>query len=128
MIKDFDLWNSQKKQIHALRDNKLYHEREIWWCMLGANVGFEQNGSGEEFQRPVLILRGSSKNVCIAVPLTTSEKKNRYHISLGIINERPSSAIISQIRLIDTKRLVNKIGWLQKTKFAEIKNAIKGLL
>ena len=101
MQKDFDSWNKNKKRIHAENENKLYHEREVWWCSLGVNVGFEQDGTGVDNERPVLILKGFSKQVCLVMPLTTSEKKNPYHASLGKVDGRNAFAIISQIRLID---------------------------
>jgi hypothetical protein len=62
--KDFDAWNTEKKSIHANEDYlPLYHEREIRWCSLGQNVGFEQDGTGERHARPVLILKGFSRRV-----------------------------------------------------------------
>ena len=42
-IKDFNEWNTQKKTIHNSGENKFYHPRDIWWCSLGTNVGFEQD-------------------------------------------------------------------------------------
>ena len=77
----------------------------------------------------MVVIRGFSRQVCLVVPLTTSPKKNKYHLKLGkVIGDKSSSAIISQLKLIDTKRLVQKSGMLEKEKFAELKNAIKDLL
>ena len=126
--KDFDRWNAQKKAINSFGKNKLYHARDIWWCDLGINVGFEQDGTGEKNGRPVLIIRGFSKEVCLVIPLTTSQKNNRYYLKIGVVHNKKASAIISQIRLLDTKRLVNKIGTLNKEKFEETKKAIKNLI
>lgn len=107
MHKDFDAWNESKKDIHAKNENKLYHERDVWWCSLGINIGFEQDGTGVHGERPVLILKGFSKQVCLVVPLTTPKKKNPYHATLGKVENRDAFAIISQVCLIDTKRLIN---------------------
>lgn len=128
MRKDFDAWNKNKKRIHAENENKLYHEREVWWCSLGVNVGFEQDGTGTDGERPVLILKGFSKQVCLIMPLTTSEKKNPYHVSLEIVGGKNAFAIISQIRLIDTKRLINKIGFVNHKIFEKIRKDAKDLL
>jgi hypothetical protein len=65
MQKDFDGWNEQKKSIHVASHAPLYHEREIRWCHLGTNIGFEQDGTGEGRSRPVLILKGFSREVCV---------------------------------------------------------------
>ena len=97
----------------------------MWWCSLGVNVGFEQDGTGNPAQRPILKLKGFSKHVCLAVPLTTATKKNPYHISLGIIGGKEAFVITSQIRLIDTKRLINKIGFIDRDIFETIRKAVR---
>lgn len=128
MEKDFDGWNEQKKQINHRKDIPLYRERDIRWCRLGTNVGFEQDGSGNERSRPVLVLKGFSRAVCLVVPLTTSEKKNPFHIALGEVANRRAAAIISQLRLVDTRRLDQKLAVLDKNTFAGVKKAIKEML
>lgn len=127
MEKDFDSWNIRKKEINEEEPN-FYYEREIRWCSLGINIGFEQDGTSEAYKRPVLIVRGFSRHVCLIVPLTTSTKKNSYHFSIGIVEGKEAFAILSQIRLIDTKRLHARLAVLDKDKFKEIKKAIKNLL
>ena len=127
-MKDFDGWNMQKKTIHSSGENKFYHPRDIWWCSLGTNVGFEQDGTGIIKTRPVIIISGFSKNVCLIIPLTTSQKNNKYYLKIGRIKNKEASAIISQIRLIDTKRLIKKMGVINKNKFEEIRKAVKDLI
>ena len=128
MTKDFDRWSEDKKKIHAQHEEKLYHAREIWWCALGVNIGFEQDGSGINAQRPVLVLKGFSKQVCLIIPLTTSTKTNPYHFALGKVDGREAFAIMSQIRLIDTKRLINKVGVIDKVLFESIRKTAKDML
>lgn len=64
----------------------------------------------------------------MVVPLTTSKKNNKYYIKIGKVDDKEASAIISQIRLVDTKRLVNKVGVLDKKIFEEIRKAIRNLI
>ena len=128
MKKDFDSWNERKKQIHSIGENKLYHQRQMWWCSLGLNIGFEQDGTGEECERSVLILKGLSRNTCVVVPLTSSPGKHKMRIPIGIVEGRNASALLSQVKVIDTKRLINKIGFLEKTAFESIRKAVKDLL
>lgn len=129
MQKDFNKWNEVKKEIHSSDDYlPLYHERQIRWCRLGANIGFEQDGTGKDFSRPVLIIRGFSRHVCLVVPLTTSTKKNKFHINIGLVNSRNAAVIISQIRLVDTRRLDQYIATVDKKVFREIQKAIKDML
>ena len=126
-MKDFDSWNNQKKSVNN-GARKLYKARDIWWCALGVNVGFEQDGTGAEYERPVVVLRGFSKDVCLVVPLTTSTKENKYHVALGLVDGKPAAAIVSQVRLVDTRRFIDKIGMLDAALFEEVKNAVKDLL
>lgn len=126
MEKKFDDWNKEKKRVD-LQSPRLYMARQMWWASLGVNVGSEQDGTGVGYQRPVLIVKGISTETCFVVPLTTSSKKHRYRVRIGTIDEREASAVISQLRLIDTKRLVNKIGFLDTVKFQEIRKAVRKL-
>ncbi len=128
MQKDFDTWNTRKKFVHNELDTLPYQERDICWCSLGINVGFEEDGDGERAERPVLILRGFSRHICWAVPLTTSQKENLYYFDIGRIDNKLSSAILSQMRPIDTKRLLNRICTMDYERFIELKKAIKDLL
>ncbi|MFQ5661991.1 MAG: type II toxin-antitoxin system PemK/MazF family toxin [Candidatus Paceibacteria bacterium] len=109
-------------------ENKYYHPRDIWWCNLGVNIGYEQDGTGKEKERPVVIIKGFSKSVCLVIPLTTSKKSNKYYIKVGSVDNKEASAIISQVRLIDTKRLANKIDVLDRSVFEEIRKAIRNFI
>jgi mRNA interferase MazF len=126
--KDFDAWNERKKKIDAEAKAVLYHTREIWWCSLGTNVGYEQDGTGDEQQRPVLILKGISKSTCFIIPLTTSPKQHKLRIPIGQVDGKAAVALMSQMRLIDTKRLVDKIGFLEQEVFAAVRKAAKDML
>lgn len=128
MRKDFDGWNIDKKQTHDRKDILFYREREVRWCRLGVNVGFEQDGTGTGYSRPVLVLKGFNKHVCLVVPLTTSIKKNPYHVPAGDVCGKKSFAIISQLRLLDTKRLDTKLCVLDVDTFNKIRKAVKDML
>lgn len=126
--KDFDGWNEKKKKLHAGDAEHFYHEREIWWCSLGVNIGFEQDGTGRNFDRPVIVIRGFSKDVFFAVALTGKKKIGKYYFHLGKIENQESSAVLSQVRLLDVKRLVRKIGTLDEDTFLKLKNALEIVL
>ena len=127
-MKNFDEWNKKKKMIHNNNDVKLYHTRELWWASLGVNIGSEQDGSGENYDRPILILKGLSKETCIVLPLTSSLEKHKMRIPIKKVQGKEASVLISQIRVIDTKRLIYKIGFLDKNIFDNIRKIIKDLL
>lgn len=128
MEKDFDKWNKTKKHLHARKDAPFYHEREIWWCSLGVNIGFEQDGSGEEHRRPALILKGLSRTTCFIVPLTTASHNHPMRPSVGCVEGKEARALLSQIRAIDSRRLVRKIGYLNGSIFKQIRKAAKTML
>ena len=127
MPKDFDSWNSEKKNIDSNAERKLYHAREIWWCRLGVNVGSEQDGTGTEHERPVLIIKGLSREVCIVLPLTSSERFHSMRVPLGIVGDKKASAIISQIRVVDTKRFIEKVCFIDDATFETIRKAVREL-
>ena len=95
---------------------------------LGTNVGSEQDGTGEGRARPVLVMKAFSRSVCLIGPLTTAAKQNPYHVSVGKVEGRVAFAIISQLRLVDTKRLDPKIQTLDKQTFETIRKAVKDML
>ncbi|MDP3729283.1 MAG: type II toxin-antitoxin system PemK/MazF family toxin [bacterium] len=128
MTKNFDQWNKIKKTIHDSGEYKLYHVREIWWCSFGVNIGFEQDGSPDEYRRPVLILKGLSKQICFVIPLTTATQDHPLRPSIGLVEGKAARALLSQMRTIDNKRLVRKIGYLNKDIFQRIQKAAKELL
>ena len=124
MQKDFSRWFSLKQSTHEAESGALFHEREIWWCKLGANIGFEIDGGGENFERPVVVLKKFNLDTCIVVPFTAKPKTGKYYFPIGIMNGRDAVAVLSQIRLIDRKRLAEKIETLPNAKFKALLNAI----
>jgi mRNA interferase MazF len=128
-MKDFDTWNIQKKNINNT-DSEIsgYHPREVWWCRMGLNIGFEQDGKDVEFMRPVLILKGLGPHTLLIAPLTSSSHEHKYRVTIGELEGKQSKVIISQIRVIDIKRLVDKIGYIDKEIFKHIQKTARELL
>lgn len=123
MKKDFDTWNARKKAINAkvIDDTLFFKEGEVWWVHLGVNVGFEMDGKGEESIRPVIIIKKYNKYSFLGIPLSTSPKTNKYRVSVGMVDGKDAVANLSQIKNIDSKRLVNKIDHIEHTLFKSIK-------
>lgn len=125
MQKDFQQWHQRKTQIHAKNDIPFFYEREIWWCALGANIGFEQDGKGEQFSRPVLVLKKFNEYIFLALPLSTTKKTGKFYFKISSsVGGKASTAILSQLRLVDSKRLLDKIGSLPQEDFSAIKKAV----
>lgn len=128
MIKNFDKWNEIKKGIDSISEGRFYKPREIWWIKFGINVGFEQNGGENNYERTGLVLKFFSRHICLVLPITTSKKENKYHFPIGNITGKESFVILSQVRLIDTRRFINRVAILDQKTFEEIKNSFRDLI
>lgn len=105
MEKDFDSWNEEKKTLHKKNEEIFYHEREIWWCSLGLNVGYEQNGTGKLYDRPVIVLKGFSPHSCVVIPLPGRKKEGKFYF-----------------------RLLKKMGMVSEDQFLGVKEKLQKLL
>lgn len=124
--KDFDVWNKKKKEVEGkdISDRRFFHERQIWWCSLGLNIGFEQDGKNDEFERPVLIIKKFNRDAVWMVPLTTVAKENIFHHKLENLG---SFVILSQLRLVSTKRFLRLVERVDEGEFYAIIAKIKNL-
>jgi len=73
MEKDFDGWNEIKKRTHHKKQAPYFHEREVWWAIIGTNVGSEIDG-GEKFLRPLIVLKKFNRHTFWGIPLTGRKK------------------------------------------------------
>ncbi|MFQ5754353.1 MAG: type II toxin-antitoxin system PemK/MazF family toxin [bacterium] len=128
MKKDFQNWHNKKSKIDNIEKRPFFHEKEIWFCYLGANVGFEEDGTGKDFLRPVIIVRKFSKEVFWGIPLTKKEKDTKYYFTFSFSERGKNTAILSQIRLIDARRLSYNIGEISEADFNDLKEKLKALL
>ena len=131
--KDFKRWHDKKRYIDTISQVPFFHEREIWFCYLGTNVGFEQDGSQEEFLRPVIIFKKFNKEIFWAIPLTKSsnkvnKKNEKYYYHFSFIPQINSVAILSQLRLIDARRLSRHIGAISEEDFRKLKQKLTALI
>ena len=99
-IINFDSWNAIKKEIHKNKNR----------------IHFRQ---GENFLRPVVIFRKINKNTFLAIPLTSKIKEDKFHCIIDF-KEKQNSAILSQVKTIDAKRLAYKTGNLDKNVFESL--------
>lgn len=122
MKEEFDLWNKVKKDINIKDFGPFFKERDIFYLNVGKNIGFEEDGKGDNFLRPVLVFKKFNNFIFLGIPLTSKNKNNKkfyfkFSFSLNIV----SYAILSQIRLFDYKRLERKCGVMNIIDFVEIK-------
>lgn len=127
MKKDFQKWHDKKSQVNNIVKRLFFHEREIWWCALGVNIGFEQDGRGERFARPILVFKKFNNEVFWAIPLSTKIKKGKFYVPIEFEDGLPRVVIISQLRLVDARRLMDKIGTLSGDNYKLIQKAVINL-
>lgn len=127
MEKDFDTWNLLKKQIDTRSNTPFANKRDIWWCSLGLNIGSEEDGKNELFERPVLVLTVFSKTMIRVAPLTSTSREDAHHVPI-FYNERQGSVILSQIKTISTKRLSRKLARLPVSQFEHVIDHLKQCL
>ena len=128
MKKDFKKWHTRKEHLDLAGGRPNFHIRDIWYCALGTNVGFEQDGQGEDFLRPVIIFRKFNNEIFWGIPLTKTEKDGKYYFQFSFIAGEKSAAILSQIRLIDAKRLSHHIGVISEADFMLLTKKLKDLI
>ncbi len=128
MQKDFKNWHDKKSQIDQIIKRPFFHLREVWFCYMGINVGFEQDGKGDDFLRPVVIIRKFNNEIFWGIPLTSTIKNSKYYFPITLYNQGTGSAILSQIKLIDARRLSYKIGDISETEFSELTKKLKELI
>ncbi len=130
MENDFDRWNESKKKVDAqnVEVDKFPQEGEVWMCLLGKNIGFEQNGSDESFSRPMLVVKKFNNHMFWAVPLSTKQKQFDFYYNFTDLEQRPVSVILAQMRLISVKRLVRLLYQVDDDLFHTIKNRLRSFL
>ncbi len=128
MIKDFSTWIELKEEIHQrqLLPNFYVKEGEVWWCSFGTNVGVEIDGKGVKSFRPIVIIKVFNAEHIWAVPLTGTKIEDNFHFFLPTINN--SSAILSHLRTISSKRLFKIMGIISAKELNSLKISISSLL
>lgn len=126
MQRDFQKWHLLKSKIDMDHNAPLFREQEIWWCSLGINIGSEEDGKGKDYLRPILITRKFNKNIFYGLPITSRERDDIFHTPIHTKNVY-GSVIMSQMRLIDAKRLSHRMGKITEKDFNAIIKKLKGL-
>ncbi len=125
-MKDYVTWHRRKGELEKRRAVPEFSERDIWWCSLGLNIGYEEDGKHADFERPVCVLRKFNKHVFMGLPLTSTTKGGPYYFHHAL-HETDGSIILSQGRLLSAKRLQRKLGRMSRGKFSALRSAYREL-
>ena len=115
IIERFIDWTKNKMLHNFFKINVdlYFREKEIWWVAFGKNIGFETDGKHDLFERPAVILKKYSKDMCFILPLTSKVKMPLPWYQFVVEIEDKISAInVTQGRAISSRRLLRKKGIL----------------
>lgn len=115
--KNFDGWNELKKNIDMKQTwPRGFNEGDIWWASIGINIGDEEDGKNVDFERPVLIVRRFNNRLAIVIPLGTTAKDGEFFSKVN-----GGTAMLSQIRLVSSKRLTRFFKRISKEEFEVVR-------
>lgn len=128
MDKDFDRWNKAKKRINGSVAWKAFYEREVWWCVMGVNIGVEIDGKSELFLRPVIVLRKFNKDMALVLPTTTQDKNNKYYLEVSEATGKRYKACLSQVRTVSSARLFKKMGTISHSSYRDLVTGVADMI
>ena len=124
-IKRFFEWLRLKEDLDRKSHKPpLVSEGNIWWCHLGENIGIETSGKGNEFKRPVIIYKKIADNFYMVIPTSTKIKTGSWFVPF-IIKKIYNIACLHQVRVIDYRRIIFKLGELDDHDLKKNKKRIQ---
>lgn len=123
----FDNRNTNKKQLNTNKSHVFFKERDIFFIAMWKNIHFEQNGKWTDFSRPIVVIKKFNNDIFRWIALSTKIKSGKYYYNFSL-NQIQQSAILSQLRLYDSKRIIKKIWMINEQDFFALKQKIKSLL
>jgi mRNA-degrading endonuclease toxin of MazEF toxin-antitoxin module len=94
----------------------VFHEREVWYCSIGLNIGDEQDGKNNLLERPVLIVKKFNESLAWVLPATSVQKNGLYYHHI-VSNTGSFTFILSQLRIISVKRFTRCIYKVSELRF-----------
>lgn len=124
--KKFDEWNEFKKTLELRNDPPIFSVGDIWFCSIGVNIGRELDGKNYFSERPVIVLAKFGRTYFWAVPLSSGIKEGNYFYSSLFAGEH-STAVLIQMRLVDSRRLQRRIGTVPLAELHVIRERVTAL-
>jgi hypothetical protein len=136
----FDEWNLQKKKLHKILEYPRTKRRQVWWCVVGQNIGQEQSCS-VGYERPVLVVKAFG-GLFWGLPITSSDPEGKKALNplyfkiegIKYLNEDGVDKFLHgfvalhQLRVFDGRRLKRKLLKLDETMFQTITNKLSSYL
>lgn len=127
---EFIAWNDLKQNLDLkeFKQTTFPDTREVWMCNLGRNIGREQNGRGDSFSRPVLILKKFNNQMYWVVPLSSKQKMLSFYYNFLDPYKKKVSAIIAQLRLVSIKRMQRKMYTMDNAAFRDARKLAREMI
>jgi mRNA interferase MazF len=127
MSRNYDGWNTYKKQLEKAAKQQIFNTGQVWWCAVGVNIGREQDGKNAQFERPILIFRKFGAETFLGLPLSTSHKEGIFYSSFTL-NGSKSSVLLSQARILSQHRLLRNMGRVTATDMKHVRQDFHNLI
>lgn len=127
-MKKFDEWNTRKKLLSENLSSFFPKIGEVWIVSLGLNIGREQDGSGIDFVRPVLVYKRINARLFIVLPLSTKQKELDFYHNVQDVSGQKIAVIIAQIRVIGIERFARKLYVFDGCMFVDVQEKLKSYL
>jgi mRNA interferase MazF len=119
-MKNYNAWNKVKQETDKLENTVKLREGEIRWCRFGINIGNEIIGKGDNFKRPVLILKKYSGQIFLGLPVTSTIRDGDWYFKINH-NDIDRCIILNQGRSLDSKRLEEKIFEISEKELEKVR-------
>jgi mRNA interferase MazF len=111
--KNFSDWILIKEKTEYRNRIEAY-KYSVFWCAFGENIGSEVSGKGNNFLRPVVILKKFGDRCVLVAPLTSNTDSIKNNVIVKVSDDEVlRKVLISQIRTVDTKRLYEYMGKIE---------------
>ncbi|MBQ2695498.1 type II toxin-antitoxin system PemK/MazF family toxin [Candidatus Saccharibacteria bacterium] len=123
----FARWDMVKQHLDIHGNTQRVRSGEIYWAGIGENIGIEINGKGNEFARPVLVVRKINHHAFFGVPLTTQPHEQPGFIRFEFQGKMEYAALM-QLRSFSTKRLYRRMGKVDDKTLEELRHQLRIIL
>ncbi len=123
-------WTNIKINIEEFKRKDFYiNTREVWNINLWQNIWYESYWKWDFFIRPVLVIKIVWSVIFVATMTTNWKDDNKFYFKLDnrYFNKK-SYITLSQVRILDKKRFIEKIWKIDTSDFIEIKKNLKQIL
>ncbi len=128
MDQEYIDWNTLKYTlIHNEFKLPRFNERDIWWCSVGKNVGYEIDGKNDLVERPVLVIKKYSNDMFFGLPLSTKQKTYNSRFPT-LVNGQAADIILDQGKTFSARRLNRRERVIGYKEYEAVKAALASIL